>query len=879
MFGVSTRATGLRVAATALVSSAVLFGAASASAMTVTSTGEGGSCSLRMAIDAVNNGTAGSPCGAVAGGGAVTQINLPANTYTPTDAQLQVKAGAKIEIVGANINNPHMTVIDPTTNISPHRVFEVLAGGQLKLTGLEVTGGRTLNGADGQFYGDSADQGAGILNRGSVTLDHVTLTGNFTGAGGAGGNGGFNSDHRGYPAGLGGNGGGISNLNGASLTITSSTISGNGTGRGGNGGNGGDGVNGSGNFAKGGPGGAGGQSGDGGGIWNQGTVSITNSTVSGNFTGRGGNGGDGGRGAGPLTDGGTTFGSGAGGDGGDGGSSGYKRYEYCQCYSSIPGMTGGGGISNTGGGVLTITNSTISGNSTGAGGNGGGAGVGGPDQNGHSVTGSHGGFAGSGGFGGGIYTAFGKTTLTNVTMSGNVAGDGGTGGNGPTTGSLGPGPGGYGGHGGAIWAAGAKSPYFVALTHVTISKNTAGDGGPAGAPGAPPSGSGPFPGTPGVRGIGTGIAIGGRYDPAGTSVSLKNTIVTDNGLVTDSNCTETSATPTNYADLGGNLTNGTTCPGTNGNAMLGLLQNNGGPTQTMLPASGSAAIGAITSGCSSVPTDQRGFPRPGSGSVCDIGAVETGAAPPLTPTSMSLSSSANPSTAGQQVSYTATVAPPPGAGTVTFTDGGSPISGCTTMSLSGGGQAVCPVTYSSAGSHSIGATYTGTSVYGASSATPLSQVVDNAPSPKTLTVGKNGSGTVTSAPAGIDCGATCSATYAPGTVVTLTAVAASGSTFTGWSGGGCAGTGPCQVTVSGDTGIGATFTTDTPPPPDTTACDNAKKKVAAATRRVSTASKALANAKKARHPSQPKIKRLRAALAKAKSVLAKDRAAQKKACG
>jgi len=44
-----------------------------------------------------------------------------------------------------------------------------------------------------------------------------------------------------------------------------------------------------------------------------------------------------------------------------------------------------------------------------------------------------------------------------------------------------------------------------------------------------------------------------------------------------------------------------------------------------------------------------------------------------------------------------------------------------------------------------------------------------------------GSGTVTSNPAGIDCGATCSAAYDIGTVVALTAIPAPGSFFAGWS--------------------------------------------------------------------------------------------------
>jgi len=51
----------------------------------------------------------------------------------------------------------------------------------------------------------------------------------------------------------------------------------------------------------------------------------------------------------------------------------------------------------------------------------------------------------------------------------------------------------------------------------------------------------------------------------------------------------------------------------------------------------------------------------------------------------------------------------------------------------------------------------------------------------TLTVSKDGSGTgsVTSSPAGIDCGAQCSEAYDEGTQITLTAIAAAGSTFTG----------------------------------------------------------------------------------------------------
>ncbi len=70
----------------------------------------------------------------------------------------------------------------------------------------------------------------------------------------------------------------------------------------------------------------------------------------------------------------------------------------------------------------------------------------------------------------------------------------------------------------------------------------------------------------------------------------------------------------------------------------------------------------------------------------------------------------------------------------------------------------------------------------------------------------NGSGTVTSSPAGINCGSDCSETFALGTMVTLTATPTPGtSTFTGWSGGGCSGTGTCVVTFNAATTVTATF--------------------------------------------------------------------------
>jgi hypothetical protein len=69
-----------------------------------------------------------------------------------------------------------------------------------------------------------------------------------------------------------------------------------------------------------------------------------------------------------------------------------------------------------------------------------------------------------------------------------------------------------------------------------------------------------------------------------------------------------------------------------------------------------------------------------------------------------------------------------------------------------------------------------------------------------------GTGTVTSNPAGINCGSDCSELYTTlGTAVTLIAAATPGSTFTGWSGGGCSGTGNCPLTVNNNVTVTAGF--------------------------------------------------------------------------
>ncbi len=76
-----------------------------------------------------------------------------------------------------------------------------------------------------------------------------------------------------------------------------------------------------------------------------------------------------------------------------------------------------------------------------------------------------------------------------------------------------------------------------------------------------------------------------------------------------------------------------------------------------------------------------------------------------------------------------------------------------------------------------------------------------------LTVTIGGGGGVSSADKVFSCGSKCYGVYNPGSTVTLTAKANSGSTFTGWSGA-CIGNAPtCLVTMNGEAALTATFAT------------------------------------------------------------------------
>lgn len=75
--------------------------------------------------------------------------------------------------------------------------------------------------------------------------------------------------------------------------------------------------------------------------------------------------------------------------------------------------------------------------------------------------------------------------------------------------------------------------------------------------------------------------------------------------------------------------------------------------------------------------------------------------------------------------------------------------------------------------------------------------------PLTVSLAGTGAGSVTGA--GISCPSGCSGSYTLGQQVTLTATPAS-STFAGWSGAGCSGTGTCTITIGAEQAVTATFT-------------------------------------------------------------------------
>jgi len=415
--------------------------------------------------------------------------------------------------------------------------------------------------------------------------------------------------------------------------------------------------------------------GAGGGIYNDGgTVTITDSSITDNMaaaqccgSGYGGPGGGIETDSGTLTITNTTISdnTGSGGGGVDSDSSIVTIVN-----STISGNTAfpydGGGINNADGvgdghDSLTITSSTISGNS-------GYFGGGGIETDNASITSST--ISGNktlDNYGGaGIY-ADGPLTVTSSTISGNT-----------------------GSYGGGINFEGESDGVQLGdlrITNSTISGNTANWVGDSGAGG-------------GIYTFGTasitdttiadnstngnsamsGEGGGGIYGSTTTTVGA--TIVAGN---TGGNC----VSPVN--NIGYNLTDdatGNACGFTsstdvvNANPQLGSLAENNGPNEpeTMLPSSGSPAVGAIPesttlngiSVCGSGATDETGSNRPiNSSTNCTIGAVEVAA---TTDTATSIGPTA--CTANEQIPQSAQVGDSFGDLCASVKDkNGSPVTG------------------------------------------------------------------------------------------------------------------------------------------------------------------------------------------------------------
>lgn len=162
----------------------------------------------------------------------------------------------------------------------------------------------------------------------------------------------------------------------------------------------------------------------------------------------------------------------------------------------------------------------------------------------------------------------------------------------------------------------------------------------------------------------------------------------------------------------------------------------------------------------------------------------------MKPLSLGAGSFAAPSaTAGSPVGFTGSATDPYGSldPAWTFGDGGS-------------AKGVSPThTYALEGEYTV--TMTPKDSLTGSTGTPVSHAVKVAAPivefPLSVVKVGTGSGDIVSTPAGIECGGTCSATFAEGTEVTLTATAESGSTFVRWSGGACEGAtaNTCEVVI------------------------------------------------------------------------------------
>jgi hypothetical protein len=271
----------------------------------------------------------------------------------------------------------------------------------------------------------------------------------------------------------------------------------------------------------------------------------------------------------------------------------------------------------------------------------------------------------------------------------------------------------------------------------------------------------------------------GGIDNASGVLNLTNTIVAENGL--SGNCTGHATTSDHSLDSDGTCGVGAL---SNQNPLLNSkLENNGGPTNTHVLQVGSPAIDAgDTAACPA--TDQRGLARPDVASTpCDIGATEYYSTPPTITVPANITTVAT-SSSGAVVTYTASA-----------TSSVAKVESFGCVPASGSTFKVGTTTVNCTATDSQGNTST------------ASFTVTVEAKKHTLTVTVTGKGTVTSAPAGIECGnghTACSAEFSEGEAVKLTATPETGFTLAAW-GGACSGSGACSVTMSANESVSAEF--------------------------------------------------------------------------
>jgi len=142
--------------------------------------------------------------------------------------------------------------------------------------------------------------------------------------------------------------------------------------------------------------------------------------------------------------------------------------------------------------------------------------------------------------------------------------------------------------------------------------------------------------------IASNIVVQGRFSPlphganvanTGGTFSMRNSLIAHGVAVTNGSTVVCSNGWGAITDGGFNISSDGSCNFNSGSSFnftdprLGPLQDNGGPTLTMQPLTGSPAIDFGTAD-GAPPTDQRGATRP-SGSGVDIGAVEAGPSGPV----------------------------------------------------------------------------------------------------------------------------------------------------------------------------------------------------------------------------------------------------------